>query len=52
MLQIYHHVDVLVTFPRQIGGENPSHGGLNKLHHHVEVYIIFPRQIGEEKLVI
>jgi hypothetical protein len=48
MSQLYHHVEVLVMFPRQIGGENPSHGGLNTLYHHVEVSIMFPRQIGEE----
>jgi hypothetical protein len=35
-------------FPRQIGGENPSHGGLNTLYHRVGLSIMFPRQIGEE----
>ena len=48
MPQLYHHVEVLVIFPRKIGGEKPSHGGLNTLWHHVEVSIMFPRQIGEE----
>lgn len=48
MSQLYHHVEVLVMFPRQIGGENPSYGGRNTLDHNEGVLVMFPRQIGED----